>query len=98
MPEHFRCRDGSALGHLQFFTGHGAGAVQHDGDGGALFLFFVRRFESHGQHFFNGRAIVTTDTEGTRAAEHDEAAAEFIDVIAQQVHERLAKLMRRNVG
>ena len=98
VPQHFRRRNRRAFGHLELLPGHGAGTVEHDGDCGALFFFFIGCLEPHRQHFLNRCAIITTDTERSWPAEHHEAAAEFIDVVTQRVHERIAELMRGHVG
>ena len=77
---------------------HGSGAVDHEREGGRLLHLLVGRLEFDRQDLLDRGAVVAADAERIHPADHDEAAAEFPDVVADRRHARLADLVRRHVG
>ena len=89
---------GGLAGQRDGLAAHGAGLVddQHHGHGGLL--FFLLEAGGQGEHFFDGGAVVTAQTEAVFAAEHGEAAAEVGDETLEQVQLGGAEVGGGDVG
>ena len=89
--------DGGGLADLDLLSGHGAGAVDDEGEGRGLELLLIGSLEFHRQDFLDRGAVITSDAERTHPADHDKSAAELLDVVADRGHAGFADAVSGDV-